>query len=101
MGVLFMVSSYTLREAPLGPFKAEEVCMSVHTLSPPGSSTHLGEVLVPKYPHSPAHKGLECIWLDLCHFYSLKLLIIPEVWWSCCMLFCFLVACTRSIVLRG
>lgn len=27
MGVLFMVSSYTLREAPSGHFKAEEVCM--------------------------------------------------------------------------
>lgn len=29
MGVLFMVSSYTLREAPSGHFKAEEACMCV------------------------------------------------------------------------
>lgn len=29
MGVLFMVSPYTLRGAPLGPFKAEEVCICV------------------------------------------------------------------------
>lgn len=27
MGVLFMVSPYTLRGAPSGPFKAEEVCI--------------------------------------------------------------------------
>lgn len=29
MGVLFMVSPYTLRGAPLGPFKAEEVYICV------------------------------------------------------------------------
>lgn len=55
MGVLFMVSPYTLRGAPLGPFKAEEVCIYVcvfvqffllaraHTWDKP---------LVPEYPLS-------------------------------------------------
>lgn len=93
MGVLFMVSPYTLRGGPLGLFKAEEVCVCVcvHTVFPGGSSTHLGQSLVPKYPHFPAHcdkHTTQRSWMFVClldvsvfcHFYSLKLLIIPEVW---------------------
>lgn len=79
MGILFMVSPYTLRGAPLGPFKAEEVCICVcvHTLFfPPGSSTHLGQPLVPDISTlsllavtNTLHKGLGCVcvcWISLC-----------------------------------
>ena len=87
MGVLFMVSPYTLRGAPLGPFKAEEVCVCARSVSPPGSRTHSGQPPVPKYPHFPAHhdkhttqKVLCMLELSVfCHFYSLKPLIILEV----------------------
>ncbi len=91
MGVLFMVSPYTLRGAPLGPFKAEEVyiCVCVCSYSFSSWLEHtLGTTFSPQISTLPARHDKHTTqrsWmcqLDLfvfCHLYGLKLLIIPEV----------------------
>lgn len=66
MGVLFMVSPYTLRGAPSGPFKAEEV----YFLLSPGWSAHLGQALVPKCLHIPAHHTKELSELSFLYPYA-------------------------------
>lgn len=95
MGVLFMVfSPYTPSGAPSGPFKAEEVylCVCVQTLSLPWLRLTLGTIFIPQIstlscppwqsPRKVSDVWARVRWWDLsvfCHFYSLKLLIIPEV----------------------
>lgn len=65
MGVLFMVSSYTLREAPSGHFK-EEMCVHVCACAP-DSSAHLGQPSIPKYLHiSARHDNMPHRRLGVC-----------------------------------
>lgn len=88
MGVLFMVSPYTLRGAPLGPFKAEERCVCTHTVFPPGSHTHTWDNLQSPTIHTALltmtntpHKRSCACWICLCSvifFYSLKPTYYPR-----------------------
>lgn len=116
MGVLFMVSPYTLRGAPLGPFKGEKMCICVclggsnsfpswlrHTwdnLWSPNIHTILFQVTKTLHRARVCVCVCVCLWVSLCSviFYSLKLLIPKSLAGMLCY---FLMALTLCIVLIG
>lgn len=78
MGVLFMVSPYTRRGAPLGPLKQRR-CMFIQFF-PPGSHTYTWDNLWSPNIHTILLRHYTKV-LDVCSviFYSPELHIIPQV----------------------